>query len=72
LRRLRCLQPYKEEKYIQIPVSIFETADTKEDLEDWLLSQNPEFIRRMRKAREEDLKGIGKDWQELKRQLCIE
>ncbi len=62
----------KDEKYIQIPVSIFETADTKEDLEDWLLSQNPEFIKRMRKSREEDLKGIGKDWQELKRQLCIE
>jgi len=62
----------KDEKYIQIPVSIFETADTKEDLEDWLLSQNPEFIKRLRKARQEDLKGIGKDWQELKRQLCIE
>jgi len=36
------------------------------------LSQNPEFIKRMRKAREDDLKGIGKDWQELKKQLYIE
>ena len=57
---------------ITFPVSVFETADTKEDLEDWLLSQNPEFIRRMRRARKDDLLGKGKSWESLKRELCIE
>lgn len=53
------------------PKSIFETAETKEDLEDWLLAQNPNFIRRMRKARKQDLAGKGKNWQTLKKELCI-
>jgi len=57
---------------ITFPISVFETADTKEDLEDWLLSQNPEFIRRMRRARKDDLLGKGKSWESLKREQCIE
>jgi len=46
-------------KEITFPLSVFETADTKEDLEDWLLSQDPEFIKKMRKARREDISGKG-------------
>jgi len=42
------------------------------DLEDWLLSQNPQFIKKMRKARQEDLGGKGKNWESLKKELCIE
>jgi hypothetical protein len=56
---------------VTFPLSVFETADTKEDLEDWLLSQNPEFIKKMRKARPEDILGKGKSWGSLKRELCI-
>ena len=56
---------------VTFPLSVFETADTKEDLEDWLLSQNSEFIKKMRKARREDLLGKGKNWGSLKRELCI-
>ena len=56
---------------ITFPVSVFETADTKEDLEDWLLSQHPAFIKKMRKARREDILGKGKSWGSLKRELCI-
>ncbi len=56
---------------VTFPMSIFETADTKEDLEDWLLSQNPQFIRKMRKARQDDIREKGKDWQSLKKELCI-
>jgi len=41
---------------------VFETADSKEDLEDWLLVQNAEFIKKMRKVRQDDLSGKGKDW----------
>jgi hypothetical protein len=58
-------------KEVTFPLSVFETADTKEDLEDWLLSQDPEFIKKMRKARREDISGTGKSWGSLKRKLCI-
>lgn len=61
----------KEYKSVTFPISVFETADTKEDLEDWLLSQNPDFIKRMRKSRQDDLQGKGKDWKLLKKELCI-
>jgi hypothetical protein len=56
---------------VTFPLSVFETADTKEDLEDWLLSQNPEFIKKMRKARREDILGKGKSWGSIKKELCI-
>ena len=60
-----------KKKTVTFPLSIFETADTKDDLEDWLLSQNPEFIKKMGKERQEDIQGKGKDWQTLKEELCI-
>jgi hypothetical protein len=60
----------KTEK-VTFPLSVFETADTKEDLEDWLLAQNTEFVKRMRKARQDDLQGKGKEWKSLKKELCI-
>jgi hypothetical protein len=62
----------KKREIVSFPLSVFETADTKEDLEDWLLSQNTEFIKKMRKARKEDLQGKGKNWKSLKEDLCIE
>ena len=58
-------------KEVTFPLIVFETAYTKEDLEDRLLSQNPEFINKMRKTREEDKQGKEKDWQVLKEELCI-
>lgn len=61
----------EKSKVVSFPLSVFETADTKEDLEDWLLSQNPDFIKRMRKAREDDIQGKGKNWGLLKKELCI-
>ena len=61
----------KAEKTVTFPLTVFETANTKEDLEDWLLSQNPEFIKRMRKAREDDIEEKGKDWETFKKELCI-
>lgn len=59
------------EKAITFPEEVFETADTKEDLEDWLLVHNPDFIKKLRKARKDDLAGKGKDWGKLKKELCI-
>jgi len=61
----------KEKKTVSFPLTVFETANTKEDLEDWLLSQNPEFIKKMRRVRKDDIKGKGKDWEALKKDLCI-
>ena len=58
-------------KEVTFPLSVLETSSAKEDLEDWLLSQDPEFIRKMRKARREDILGKGKSWGSLKRELCI-
>ena len=56
---------------VTFPLTVFETADTKDDLEDWLLAHDPNFVRRMRKAREDDLQGKGKAWNALKKELCI-
>ncbi len=61
----------RKQETITFPLSIFETADTIEDLEDWLLSKNPEFIKKMRKVRRDDIQGKGKEWKSLKKELCI-
>jgi hypothetical protein len=61
----------RKSEVITFPIGVFETADTKEDLEDWLLSQNPEFLKRMRNAQKDDIEGKGKDWKLLKKKLCI-
>jgi len=48
----------KEDKdVITIPLSVWESAETKEDLEDWLLAHNPEFVKRMREAQKEAEEG---------------
>jgi len=61
----------KKGPVIEIPLTVFETAETKEDLEDWLLAQDPGFIKKMRKARKDDLAGKGTDFKTLKKELCI-
>ena len=61
----------KKIETVTFPLSVFETADTLRDLEDWLLTHNPGFLRKMRKARQEDISGKGTDWKSLKKQLCL-
>ena len=57
---------------IQIPLGVWETAETKEDLEDWLLAHNPRSIRQLRRIRrQEDLAGRGKTLDEVARQWNI-
>ena len=34
----------READLIHIPLSVWETAETKEDLEDWLLANDPRFV----------------------------
>lgn len=53
---------------IEIPRGVWETAETKEDIEDWLLTQNPKLIRQLRRIRRhEDLTGLGKTLGEVAR-----
>jgi len=61
----------RKSEVITFPVSIFETADTKEDLEDWLLSQDPEFLKKMKKAKKDDIESKGKEWKQLEKELCM-
>jgi len=59
----------KNIEIITIPLSVWESAETKEDLEDWLLAHNPGFVKRMLKAREEDLKGEVVSLEEVEKKL---
>jgi hypothetical protein len=61
----------KKKDIVAFPLSVFDTADSKEELEDWLMVNDPGFIKRMQKARKDDLAGKGKDWKTLKKELCI-
>jgi len=61
----------KKTETVTFPLSVFESADTIHDLEDWLMTHNPDFLRKMRKARQEELSGKGTDWKSLKKQLCL-
>lgn len=54
---------------VTIPVDVFKTAERKEDIEDRLLSQNPAFIKRMKKAREDDLNGLGRSWEKVENRI---
>ena len=57
---------------IEIPRTVWETADTKEDLEDWLLSHDPSFLAEMRRIRrQQHLRGKGKPLSEVARKWNI-
>ena len=64
-----------EEPTIAIPLRILKMVlihGDIEELEDWLLVHNPEFIARMRRARENDLAGKSIAWEQVKQELGIE
>jgi hypothetical protein len=58
---------------IEIPRSVWETAETKEDLEDWLLAHNPKMIAELlRIRRKEDLAGKGRSLEDVARRWNID
>jgi hypothetical protein len=58
---------------VEIPKSVWETAETKEDLEDWLLANNSKLIAELlRIRREEDLAGKGKSLEDVARRWNID
>ena len=57
---------------ITIPRSVWETAETKEDIEDWLQAHNPKLLADLRRIRrDEDLAGKGKSLEDIARQWSI-
>ena len=57
---------------LEIPTGVWESADSKEELEDWLLAQNPKAVRKLRQVRdEEDVAGQGKPLSEVARRWNI-
>ncbi|MBI5300297.1 MAG: hypothetical protein HY877_08430 [Deltaproteobacteria bacterium] len=59
------------EKIIQIPMSVFESADSKEDLEDWLISHDADFIEELRRIKTEADQGKGRPLSELAKKWNI-
>lgn len=57
---------------IEIPKGVWETAETKEDIEDWLLTRNPKLVRQLRRIRRhEDLAGRGQTLRDVARRWNI-
>jgi len=58
---------------IEIPESVFLSAQSLDDLEDWLAANDPGFLDQMRRIRKnEDLAGGGRDLPELLKRWPIE
>ncbi len=61
------------ERTVEIPQSVLVSAQSLDDLEDWLSANNPEFLGEVRRIRkEEDLAGSGKDLAEVLKRWPIE
>jgi len=62
-----------ETRTIRIPESVLISAQSLDDLEDWLAANDPEFLERMRRIRnDEDLAEEGKDLGEILKRWPIE
>jgi hypothetical protein len=58
---------------VEIPQSVMISAQSLDDLEDWLASHDPEFLAGVRRIRnEEDVAGQGKDIAEVLKRWPIE
>jgi len=47
---------------VEIPVSVLESVDTLDELEDWLTAHNVRIMRELHQARKDDLTGKFKRW----------
>lgn len=61
-----------QDDVVQIPISVWETADSKEELEDWLLANDPAFIAVMDSRLEQDRGGQTRSLDGLARKWRIE
>jgi len=56
---------------IEIPLDVYENANSLDDIEDWLWSHNKEFVKEMENASEDIKKGRLTSLKELKKELAI-
>jgi hypothetical protein len=47
---------------VEIPLSVLESVETKDELEDWLMAHNPAVMAELRKARQDDEDGKFRPW----------
>lgn len=55
-----------ERDAVVIPIEVFEEAETKEDLENWLMAHNPTWIEEMKKRADDVRKGEVRSLEELR------
>lgn len=61
------------EKTVELPVRILKKfLEAEEELEQWLMAHDRDFIETMRKARQDHLNGKAIPWEKAKKQLDIE
>ncbi len=47
---------------VEIPLRVLESVDTLDELEDWLMANNPRIVKALRDARKQDVAGEFKVW----------
>jgi hypothetical protein len=63
----------QSQRTVEIPQSVLISAQSLDDIEDWLAANDPDFLREVRRIRnEEDLAGGGKDIAEVLKRWPIE
>lgn len=61
------------QRMVEIPQSVLISAQSLDDLEDWLAAHDPDFLSEVHRIRnEEDLGGSGKDLAEVLKRWPIE
>ena len=63
--------PPKIKGYVVIPVEVFVEAETLDDVEDWLMLQDEEFMARLVEARRQHLAGDVMSLEEVKEKLGL-
>ena len=61
----------KKEEYVVIPLEVFVNAETIDDIEDWLMLQNDEFLRGLVEARRQHFAGEVLSLEEVKAKLGL-
>jgi hypothetical protein len=61
------------DRTVEIPQSVLLSAQSLDDVEDWIAANDPQFLAEMRRVRkDEDLTGDGKDIAEILKRWPIE
>ena len=63
--------PPKVEGYVVVPIDIFVNAETIDEVEDWLMCQDEEFMARLVEARRAHLAGDFLTLEEVKAKLRL-